>query len=116
MENTVIESSSLYKFEHYKYGEPFFGSFKGMRYRLAREPLVNVIFKKEIEDDPVFLAEVWPEPFSYDNTDSEKIKSKRFPFTEGGFEAAAKWLNSAYGDYADEWDKALKNGIMSSAD
>ena len=33
-----IELSSFFNLMHYEYGEAYFGSHKGMRYRLAREP------------------------------------------------------------------------------
>ena len=40
----AIELHTFFNLMHYEYGEAFFGSYKGMRYRLAREPLENVKF------------------------------------------------------------------------
>ena len=46
-----MERSDFYSFEHYEYGEPYLGSCKGVRFRLAMEPL-----KKELEGkDIVFV-------------------------------------------------------------
>ena len=43
----AIELKDFFAFTHYEYGEAYFGSYKGMRYRLAREPLENVFFVKK---------------------------------------------------------------------
>ena len=105
---SYIDRRILYGFEHYLYGEAFLGSFKGMRYRLAREPLKNVIFVKpsDIDDDPVFLAEVWPEPFSYEKTEDSLKKRMEFSFDEEGLNEAVAWLNAEYESRKDEWEHA----------
>ena len=38
-----MERSDFYSFEHYEYGEPYLGSCKGVRFRLAMEPLKNPV-------------------------------------------------------------------------
>lgn len=90
-----IEPHELYSINFYEYGEAYFGSCGGVRYRLAREPLKNVHFTPPDQRDPaVLLATVWPEPMSYGAADPETMKSKEFEFSAQGLEQAAGWLNS----------------------
>ena len=78
-----------------------------MRFRLARNPLENVFFKpKEVQDAGTLMATVWPEPFSYENTDDEKKLTKEFPFSEDGKLAAVDWFNEQYESRKEEWDAA----------
>ena len=70
----LIEKNTFFNLMHYEYGEAFFGSFKGMRYRLAREPLENVKFVPVDKRGPATLmATVWPEPYSYGMTDKKNF-------------------------------------------
>ena len=67
-----IEKSVFFNLMHYEYGEAFFGSHKGMRFRLARDPLDNVKFVPVDKREPATLmATVWPEPYSYAKTDKK---------------------------------------------
>jgi hypothetical protein len=100
-----IEKSSFFNLIHYEYGEAYFGSHKGMRYRLAREPLKNVFFVKKEEREPAsLLATVWPEPYAYAKTDKELMTSKEFEVSEEGFEAAVQWINEQYESRKNEWN------------
>ncbi len=100
-----IEKSSFFNLIHYEYGEAYFGSHKGMRYRLAREPLKNVFFVKKEDREPAsLLATVWPEPYAYGKTDKELMTSKEFEVSEEGFEAAVQWINEQYESRKDEWN------------
>ena len=92
-----IEETTFYHINYYLYGKAFKGSYQGMRFRLARNPLENVFFKpKEVQDAGTLMATVWPEPFSYENTDDEKKLTKEFSFSEEGKLAAVDWLNEQY--------------------
>ncbi len=89
---------------HYEYGEAYFGSHKGMRYRLAREPLENVKFVKEEDRKPATLmATVWPEPYSYGVTDKSLMTSEHFEVSQEGLEEAVKWINEQYESRRNEW-------------
>ena len=91
----MIEPHELYSISFYEYGEAYFGSCSGVRYRLAREPLKNVHFTPPDQRDPaVLLATVWPEPFSYGAADPKTMNSKEFEFSAEGLARAAEWLNS----------------------
>lgn len=93
----LIEKNTFFNLMHYEYGEAFFGSYKGMRYRLAREPLENVKFVSIDKRGPATLmATVWPEPYSYGMTDKKLMTSENFEISEEGFEAAVKWINDQY--------------------
>ena len=102
-----IEVSSFFNLMHYEYGEAYFGSHKGMRYRLARDPLANVKFVPVADREPATLmATVWPEPYSYASTDKELMTSEHFEVTQEGFEAAVAWINEQYTSRIDEWSKS----------
>ena len=89
-----IDPKELYSISFYEYGEAYFGSCAGMRYRLAREPLKNVRYTPvDMRDPAVLLATVWPEPYAYGKADPESMKSSEFEFSEQGLSAAAAWLN-----------------------
>ena len=47
-----IEKSTFFNLMHYEYGEAYFGSHKGMRFRLARDPLANVKFVPVDQREP----------------------------------------------------------------
>ncbi len=103
-----IPISSFFNLNHYEYGEAYFGSCKGMRYRLAREPLENVVFVKKEERGPATLkATVWPEPNSYGATDEALMTSQEFEVSQEGFEKAVEWINEQYSSRIDEWNRAL---------
>ena len=51
----AIERKEFFNLMHYEYGEAYFGSYKGMRYRLAREPLENVKFVPVDQRGPATL-------------------------------------------------------------
>lgn len=92
----AIQYDDILNFTHYEYGEPFPGSYKGMRYRIARNPLENVHFVPvDKRGEATLQVAVWPEPFAYDTTKEEKT-IRDFPFTEEGRIEAVDWLNATY--------------------
>ena len=93
----AIDIKTFFNLKHYEYGEAFFGSYKGMRYRLAREPLENVVFVPVDKRGPAtLLATVWPEPYSYGNTEKSRMTSENFEVSQEGLEAAVSWINEQY--------------------
>ena len=99
-----IEKNTFFNFMHYEYGEAYFGSHKGMRFRLARDPLDNVKFVPVDQREPATLmATVWPEPYAYAHTDPALMTSEHFEVSEDGFDAAIKWINEQYESRKDEW-------------
>lgn len=91
----AITSEDILSLNYYKYGNPFTGSFQGMRYRLVRQK------EQKNEEGGVVLPEglfvsVWPEPFSYENTDDTLKTNRLFSFDEEGKTQALEWLNVMY--------------------
>ena len=102
----AIELHTFFNLSHYEYGEAFFGSYKGMRYRLAREPLENVKFVPVDQRGPATLmATVWPEPNSYAHTDDSLKTSENFEVSQEGLEKAVQWFNEQYESRIAEWTK-----------
>lgn len=102
----AIELTSFFPLSHYEYGEAFFGSYKGMRYRLAREPLENVKFTPLDKRGPATLmATVWPEPNSYAHTDDSLKTTENFEVSQEGLEKAVQWINDQYTSRESEWSR-----------
>lgn len=81
----MIENSDILSLNYYKSGQPFSGSFRGMRYRIEK-----------LKDESLLKVSVWPEPFSYEKTDEELKKAESFDFSEDGKAEAVAWLNRIY--------------------
>ena len=102
----AIELTSFFPLSHYEYGEAYFGSYKGMRYRLAREPLENVKFTPLDKRGPATLmATVWPEPNSYAHTDGSLKTTENFEVSQEGLEKAVQWINDQYTTRESEWSR-----------
>ncbi len=83
----MIERKRLLALDYYK-KQHFSGSDseRNMRYRVER------IVPGE-EADPVFLATVWPEPYSYEATDPILFITHEEPFSEEGLNSLVDWMN-----------------------
>ncbi|MCR5092630.1 MAG: hypothetical protein K6B72_01450 [Lachnospiraceae bacterium] len=92
----MITAHDLFGLNHYFYGEAFFGSYQGMRYRVAADPLKRMRPDKPVEEGVQILATVWPEPYSWASTADEEKSSESFPFSADGLEQAAAWLTERY--------------------
>lgn len=91
----AIERKDIHHFNYFLYGEAFYGSHKGLRYRLGTEPLDNIFFKKPEEREGYILkAYAWKEPDNF-NTAREK-ENADFPLSEEGICEAIAWLNEKY--------------------
>ena len=96
----MIEAKDILSMSFYSYGQPFTGSYEGMRYRVAMNKRET---GRNEKDEPVyekyFEVAIWPEPYSYDKTEPEKIIKTEFPFTEEGYRAVVEYLNIHAKDY-----------------
>jgi hypothetical protein len=94
----MIEIKDLLNINYYNYGQCFTGSEKGMRYRVAREPLINVFRASEEEKniEPKLKVTVWSEPYCYEKTDDELKTDNYFEFSTEGINSAVSWLNEIY--------------------
>lgn len=101
-----ITAEDTFRLTFYDYGQPYYGSYCGMRFRLARDPMVNVYGKsKEVKEDGKLIAIIWPGLKAFEYTDEEEKTSAEFPYTEEGKEAAIQWLNEQYEQQKERWTK-----------
>lgn len=91
----MIEDKDVLNIVYYHYGQPFFGSHEGIRYRLAREPQKDVhMLPEEERKDAKLKLSIWKEPFSYEKTDPEEIEDVFFEYSESGLKEACAYLRS----------------------
>lgn len=89
-----IDPKALYSITYYEYGEAYYGSCGPVRFRVAREPLVNVHFTaQDKRGDCTLRAVIWRTPFSYAATPDKEKVHEDFPFTDEGLSQAADWIN-----------------------
>ena len=97
----MIEAKDILSMNFYSYGEAFTGSDSGMRFRVKMEKRET---GRDENDKPVyekyFDVAVWPEPYSYESTEEDKITKKEFPFTEEGYRAVIEHLNANIASFA----------------
>ena len=94
MKDAYIRREDLFPFVHYEYGEAYYGSCRGLRFRIAREPLESVHFTPADKRGQATLRVVlWPGPFGYAATAEENKTVQDFPFSEEGLQQAAAWLD-----------------------
>ena len=111
MVNETIDRKEFFGLNHYRYGEAYFGSCNGMRYRLAADPLRR-LKPDEAPDGLNLLATVWPEPYSYAATEEEKRSSRQFSFSEEGLTEAVNWLNAQYLEQKERWQEAKEAPLI----
>lgn len=100
-----IENKDSYGITYYEHGQPYFGSHRGMRFRIARNPMEDVFLTPaDKKGNAEFEAIVWPEPFSFEKTLDEKKTTKSFPFSLEGKEEMVAWLNEQYESRYEEWE------------
>ncbi len=88
-----FDPKDLYGISFYEYGEAYFGSFGGKRYRVALDPLKNIHYTPLDQRGNITLkVTVWPEPYSYTATSEDEKVSRNFDFSEIGLAQAADWL------------------------
>lgn len=85
---------------HYIAKLEYTGSYQGMRYMMKKKTIKEKIVdeqgqEKENKKDSL-LVYTWPEPLSFAKTDSSKIITQEFAFSQEGKEEAVKWLNEFY--------------------
>ena len=80
-----IKDTDIYKLNYFTYNRAFTGSYGNMRYRLVR--------KKVGDEEAVLSAEVYPQPYCWEETEDEKKQIRDFAFTEEGRSEMIEWLN-----------------------
>lgn len=102
----MIENKDSYGLTWYEHAQPYLGSHRGMRYRIARDPMEDVALKPaDKKGDAEFEIIIWPEPYCFEDTAQEKKTTEKFPFTEEGKAAMISWLNEQYVNRFEEWEE-----------
>lgn len=91
----MLKRSDVLSLNYYNYAQPFFGSSEGIRFRIAREPMIHYQWgDKELQKiEPKLSVILWEEPFCYEATPEEKKVFGEFSFDEDGFMEAIDWIN-----------------------
>lgn len=110
-----ILQHDLFPFTHYEYGEAYYGSYRGMRYRIAREPLKNVRYDPpEERKNGKLVVSIWKEPFAYNKTPADQIHHTEFDFTEEAFLKIADFLNQYWEQHRQDWPQSENYGFRES--
>jgi hypothetical protein len=100
-----IENKDSYGITWYEHALAYYGSHRGMRFRIARDPMEDVsLAPADKKGEATFKITIWPEPYSFDNTPEEEKETNSFPFDEAGKEEMIKWLNEQYREQFDRWE------------
>lgn len=83
----MFNSNTILSFNFYSYGKPFTGSYNGKRYR--------IIMVKE-EDVKYLKLWIYPEPFSFENTDESLMETSVFEFSQEGYDKLLEYLNEYF--------------------
>lgn len=106
----TIENKDSYGITWYEHGKPYFGSHRGMRFRLARNPMEDCFLTPpDKKGEAVFEAIIWPEPYCFEATPDALKTTATFPFDVEGKEKMVAWLNEQYAARFEEWEEARAN-------
>ena len=75
----MITSDDILSLNFYNYGNPFTGSYQGMRYRIIKQKEAKDEEGNILKEEGL-LAVIWPEPFAYEKTQDALKKDLRNRF------------------------------------
>lgn len=97
-ETTDPVRRDLYGILYYLYGEANYGSYKGLRFRVARNPLEHVFYVPADKRGPAVLQVIcWKGPMNFASTPDEEKTVKDFEFSQEGIDMAAAWIYEEHG-------------------
>ena len=91
----MITSDDILSLNFYNYGNPFTGSYQGMRYRIIKQKEAKDEEGNILKEEGL-LAVIWPEPFAYAKTQDALKTTQLFPFSEEGKAQVIEWLNASW--------------------
>ena len=104
----MIVPQQLYNINFYK-SQNFYGSYKGMHYRIEKAEETDTVspdtsLPETVETgtaasaDPrtIFRVAVWPGPYNFASTPSEKIEFFTFPFDSASLPKICDFLNEKW--------------------
>lgn len=89
----MFNSNTILSFNYYSYGKPFTGSYNGKRYRIM---MVKEKENEEAEEKKLLKLWIYPEPFSFENTDESLMEIKIFDFSQSGYDDLLHYLNQYF--------------------
>lgn len=102
----MITGDDILSYNFYTYGQPFSGSYQGMRYRAVKTERE----KEDGETETVLEACVWPEPFAYEETADRYKTVQDFEMSEDGRLKMLDWLNRQYEEH--EWKPGFTASML----
>ena len=106
----ALAEKDLFSMTNYEYGEAYFGSYRGMLFRVARQPLENVHFTPpDKRGEATLHVTIWPEPDSYRSAPKEARTERDFPVTEEGLQEIVAYLNEYHDAHRNLWPKQGNN-------
>ncbi len=101
-----ILRTDIYNIRFYE-KSPFYGSFRGMHYRIAQERDPGETGKepdgaaKGPDGGPAryLCVTTWPGPYNFETTDDSLKVSARFEFSNEGLDAVTDYLNQFYREH-----------------
>ncbi len=108
-ERDRIDYDTVLNINFYKKGNPYYGSLRGMRYRLIKTR--EEAGEGEEAPDPEFTLSIWPEPLCFEDTAPELIRTFTFPYDEEGRRAAVDKVNEMYQAEKAYWNDREENGL-----
>ncbi len=107
-----LQEQDLFSLTHYEYGEAYYGSYQGMRFRVAREPLENVHFTPvDKRGEASLRVVIWPEPEGYAAVPEEKKIIRDFPVTEEGLQQIVAYLNEFHDSHPEMWPERVQKRV-----
>ena len=91
----MITSDDILSLNFYNYGNPFTGSYQGMRYRIIKQKEAKDEEGNILKEEGL-LEVIWPEPFAYEKTQDALKTTQLFPFSEEGKAQVIEWLNASW--------------------
>lgn len=89
----MFNSNTILSLNYYSYGKPFTGSINGKRYRIM---MFKEGSKEENNEKKYLKLWIYPEPFSFENTDESLMEISVFDFSPEGYEELLKYLNDYF--------------------
>lgn len=91
----MSEEIDLLPFGRFSKPQPYFGSYKGMRYRVAHP-------KPAEDEESLIYVDVWPEPLCYEKADEAGMIKKTFAYSKDGYDQIVPYLAELYSEKFEE--------------
>lgn len=97
----MIQDTDIYGVNYFRYGEAFYGSDTGMRYRIEKNQ--EEVPEGQEKPSPRLKVTIWPEPMGYDATGDKEKETNYFSFDSQGRDEMIAWLNEKHQEEKFRW-------------